>query len=773
MTKSWNIDIAAELEDYLSDLSDVQFTFDGGKTNLNFAEAALVIQGSACIYSRKVEFLYSLVYQTLDLITTRKQRMNKKKQASSIGEDGVDADVEFVDDDPALELIREDELDMGTDIDLDETLSESFYGGVGFGPKSNSSGLALLARTPLALIRTNTEIAGARMNAGAKHRASLEKFKTTSSMVHPSSGALILDLDEALALGSSSQSAVRDLSALRPSAPATTFIGAALHALSPAGAAGISRTLSAPVPVGSKLDSVLSMALQRHTSLAGKPGKEIEYGGAPSRSFGGGYGYGGGDDNDHDDDDHHDYGAGGGFDPSQFDDVTTEMHIHSQKAGGRQVFGRRHRNSWMRPEQTASIRSMTASTEHSHSHSHSLDSTLLEENDAWEPLDPHDASGGTLKAFKRGNTVRPPPAAPKGLAALTVMATRAQFGPEPKKLPGKLFKSLAHPEFATYYFAERAARRERWKAALAGIRGGEVDPFDDDPLEEEPELDKSLRNDPGFESYFFAHSVGDPEDTTGPTTAAAAAAAAATVATAGYNNRYEMIHNDEDEDDDGGHDFLGGGGDDIDLDEWESGISASGVPLGKDDVSALPRVLEFGNQRQQHQQNGSQVPQSYEDRCREHIAAYLAQAAAFASNTDLSRTVRAWQDRMAPKLKQETARARFDIGVYSEKVIHVLEDAAAAREARQDLLERDEDLEEDDDGMGSNNPRVVPFTETIEGADVSEISRRFLAILMLANAGNVTIHPGRSADPDRFEAPFGVELLSTTTDWDASSIMGL
>ena len=39
---------------------------------MNFAEAALVIQGSACVYSKKVEYLYSLVYQTLDLIASKR-----------------------------------------------------------------------------------------------------------------------------------------------------------------------------------------------------------------------------------------------------------------------------------------------------------------------------------------------------------------------------------------------------------------------------------------------------------------------------------------------------------------------------------------------------------------------------------------------------------------------------------------------------------------------------------------------------------------------------
>ena len=36
--------------------------------------AALVIQGSACVYSKKVEYLYSFVFNTLNLIVTEKER---------------------------------------------------------------------------------------------------------------------------------------------------------------------------------------------------------------------------------------------------------------------------------------------------------------------------------------------------------------------------------------------------------------------------------------------------------------------------------------------------------------------------------------------------------------------------------------------------------------------------------------------------------------------------------------------------------------------------
>ena len=44
LADNWNIDIAAELEEYLEDLESVVISFDGGKSNLNFAEAALMIQ---------------------------------------------------------------------------------------------------------------------------------------------------------------------------------------------------------------------------------------------------------------------------------------------------------------------------------------------------------------------------------------------------------------------------------------------------------------------------------------------------------------------------------------------------------------------------------------------------------------------------------------------------------------------------------------------------------------------------------------------------------
>ncbi|XP_072309678.1 condensin-2 complex subunit H2 [Eucyclogobius newberryi] len=82
LAKNWDVDIALELNDYLEELDEMCITFDEGEIKLNFAEAALLIQGSACIYSRKVELLHSLVYQTLGYINDKNKTKNKQAAQS-------------------------------------------------------------------------------------------------------------------------------------------------------------------------------------------------------------------------------------------------------------------------------------------------------------------------------------------------------------------------------------------------------------------------------------------------------------------------------------------------------------------------------------------------------------------------------------------------------------------------------------------------------------------------------------------------------------------
>ena len=70
------------LEEYLDDLAKVtvNVNIDNKTEKLNFAEAALLIQGSSAVYARKVEYLHSLVYKTLEALTEKK---NKKTGATT------------------------------------------------------------------------------------------------------------------------------------------------------------------------------------------------------------------------------------------------------------------------------------------------------------------------------------------------------------------------------------------------------------------------------------------------------------------------------------------------------------------------------------------------------------------------------------------------------------------------------------------------------------------------------------------------------------------
>jgi condensin-2 complex subunit H2 len=77
LEKNWDIDIAGDLTDYLEELSGLTFTVDG-LSNLNFAEAAIVVYGSSCTYGKKVEYLLKLTIAALE----NSRAKQKENQAS-------------------------------------------------------------------------------------------------------------------------------------------------------------------------------------------------------------------------------------------------------------------------------------------------------------------------------------------------------------------------------------------------------------------------------------------------------------------------------------------------------------------------------------------------------------------------------------------------------------------------------------------------------------------------------------------------------------------
>ncbi|KAI3961156.1 hypothetical protein MKX01_035742 [Papaver californicum] len=72
---NWSVDLAKNLEDYLLKICSGEPTNheEDAHLSVNFAEAALLLQGSIQVYSRKVEYLYTLVLHALDFISQKSQ----------------------------------------------------------------------------------------------------------------------------------------------------------------------------------------------------------------------------------------------------------------------------------------------------------------------------------------------------------------------------------------------------------------------------------------------------------------------------------------------------------------------------------------------------------------------------------------------------------------------------------------------------------------------------------------------------------------------------
>lgn len=174
LTKNWDVNIAEHLEDYLSELEKVTVSFDGGLTTMNFAEAAMVIQGSACVYSKKVEYLYTLVYQTLDLV------VNKKRQKANKDENSNNDDV-LDDNDEDEEFLTLDDIQEHKNIVLKE--------------ESDDKSIPPVPQIPLSLIPFDDCEKGDKplLSKSGEVLASRNDFKMNTCSVH-TTGTLLLDM---------------------------------------------------------------------------------------------------------------------------------------------------------------------------------------------------------------------------------------------------------------------------------------------------------------------------------------------------------------------------------------------------------------------------------------------------------------------------------------------------------------------------------------------------------------------------------------------------
>ncbi|TYZ61906.1 hypothetical protein PybrP1_006482 [[Pythium] brassicae (nom. inval.)] len=206
LSQNWNIDLAQELEEYLDELEHLSIAIDpsdeeagasvgvatrakkaqaDGARVMNFAEAALLIQGTSVIYSRKVEYLYALVFQTLAHLTRPQDAAAARASASdedggghAARADGTDGDDDDASDVFANPLPVVDELDEARNITLRVVGAESQrQRGGGSVAKSNTN------------IQAAISLMGSLIPDERDHG---ETFKLLSCTLH-ASGVLLLD----------------------------------------------------------------------------------------------------------------------------------------------------------------------------------------------------------------------------------------------------------------------------------------------------------------------------------------------------------------------------------------------------------------------------------------------------------------------------------------------------------------------------------------------------------------------------------------------------
>ncbi|KAJ9506411.1 hypothetical protein QJQ45_004924 [Haematococcus lacustris] len=151
LADNWGIDIANDLEEYLAHLSSTAFAFEQTGPYLDFAEAALLIQSSACVYSKKVEYLHTLVYQALQAARTKKAgdgsnitagAEGRPTQSRATASNAVDLDVDVLDSflDISQALTVADDINLAEEDALNNTFTRPPAALLALEDQSNGAG---------------------------------------------------------------------------------------------------------------------------------------------------------------------------------------------------------------------------------------------------------------------------------------------------------------------------------------------------------------------------------------------------------------------------------------------------------------------------------------------------------------------------------------------------------------------------------------------------------------------------------------------------------
>ena len=79
---AFDVDVDEALEDYVE--ACVRYVEKDAGAMINFAEAGLLLQGSAVVYGRKVDGVHALVYRVLELLRTGQKEKEKAEKKAAV-----------------------------------------------------------------------------------------------------------------------------------------------------------------------------------------------------------------------------------------------------------------------------------------------------------------------------------------------------------------------------------------------------------------------------------------------------------------------------------------------------------------------------------------------------------------------------------------------------------------------------------------------------------------------------------------------------------------
>lgn len=120
--------------------------------------------------------------------------------------------------------------------------------------------------------------------------------------------------------------------------------------------------------------------------------------------------------------------------------------------------------------------------------------------------------------------------------------------------------------------------------------------------------------------------------------------------------------------------------------------------------------------------------------------AFTQGAETYANESDLSKQIATWQNKLIPILEEEDSHPPFDIHDYGDEIVQRLQQRQVLSKEDQPVYEENEEQR----AKTSKSGQIIEFDQVIEGLSPYEICRIFLASLQLVRKTRPQVVPSQS-----------------------------